>query len=200
MNVELFYLYDTHCPWSYATTALVNEVATALPEIKINLLHCARYDGEEGIESSTIEMVQQDSNKAFGQSYLANYSLAKDSTIAANLMTWAQLKTPHQALALLNDIQNSHFQQANEFNNEQAFTDIISKHKLSPPSKIYNIKKFTKDVEATLAEADEFQDIIATTAIPALLLAVGDNLVLLNHNLYLKSPKAIVDAIKLELN
>ena len=41
--------------------------------------------------------------------------------------------------------------------------------------------------------------IIGTQAIPALLLACNESLVLLNHNLYLENPDAIVDAVKLEL-
>lgn len=45
----------------------------------------------------------------------------------------------------------------------------------------------------------DMQDVIGTKAIPALLLAVNDNLTLLNHNMYLLEPKAIVEAIKSEL-
>ena len=45
-TIELFYIYDTHCPWSYATTKLTNEIAKAFPQIKINLWHCANYEGD----------------------------------------------------------------------------------------------------------------------------------------------------------
>jgi hypothetical protein len=40
---------------------------------------------------------------------------------------------------------------------------------------------------------------MGTKAIPALLLAIDERLILLNHNFYLKHPKAIVEAIDLEL-
>jgi len=48
-------------------------------------------------------------------------------------------------------------------------------------------------------EVFALQDIIATKAIPALLLAIDDNLILLNHNFYLNEPEAIVEAIKIEI-
>ena len=44
------------------------------------------------------------------------------------------------------------------------------------------------------------QEIIGTPAIPALMLAIDDNLILLNHNLYLKDPTTIVEAINLEIH
>ena len=41
---------------------------------------------------------------------------------------------------------------------------------------------------------------IATQAIPALLLAIDDELILLNHNFYLTQPEAVVEAVKIELD
>ena len=200
MNVELFYLFDSHCPWSYATTAIVNEAATAFPDMKVHLLHCARYDGDEGINDELLDAVKSDSDIKFSDAYVNNLSKAKDSTIAANLLSWTQYKAHKKALSLLNDLHQAHFLHGNELTSKDDFQAIIDRLKLSPPEKIFNIDKLSKDAESVLMEIEEFQEIIGTNAIPAILLAVDDNLVLLNHNLYLKSPKAIVDAIKLELN
>ena len=65
---------------------------------------------------------------------------------------------------------------------------------------IFTAEKLTKDAERIFHEIVELQNIIGTEAIPALLLAVGDNLILLNHNHYLATPSSIVEGIKLELN
>ena len=43
MAAELFFIYDSHCPWSYATTPLVNAVNNSLPEVVLNLWHCAYF-------------------------------------------------------------------------------------------------------------------------------------------------------------
>jgi len=59
--------------------------------------------------------------------------------------------------------------------------------------------KLTKDAEFAIHDIFEIQEIIGTQAIPAMLLACNENLVLLNHNLYLESPESIIDAVKLEL-
>jgi hypothetical protein len=77
--------------------------------------------------------------------------------------------------------------------------DAIDNLKISPPAKAFKSDKFTKDSEAAFAEISEIQSIIGTDAIPALLLAYDDNLVLLNHNLYLNEPSKIVEAIKLQI-
>jgi len=199
MTAKLFYIYDTHCPWSYVTTPLVNEIAKAFPTIKIHLWHSARYDGEEGITRSQIEAATSDSNTRFGQDYIDISSQPKDSTIAANLMAWTQNKASHLSLKLLNALQEAHFNSGNELDSEEKLADIISQLKLSPPQKVFAIEKLTKEAEIALHDIEEFQTMMGTSAIPALLLAVEDNLVLLNHNLYLKKPQAIVEAVKSEM-
>jgi len=199
MAAELFYIYDTHCPWSYVTTPLVNAIAKAFPTIKLHLWHSARYDGEEGITRSQIEVATSDSNTRFSQDYIDISSQPKDSTITANLMAWTQNKASHLSLKLLNALQEAHFNSGNELDSEEKLADIISQLKLSPPQKVFAIEKLTKEAEITLHDIEEFQGLMGTSAIPALLLAVEDNLVLLNHNLYLKKPQAIVEAVKLEL-
>lgn len=199
MATELFFIYDTHCPWSYATTALVNEITQTLPKIKVHLFHIAHYEGDSHVTRDTVDAVCADSNLNFGQSYQQGLDRAKDSGVAANLMAWTQNKAPHAALPLLNSLQQAHFQQGNELQNLDEIEDIIKEHKLSPPAKIFNRDKFIKEAELGLHDIEELQEIIGTSAFPALLLANDENLVLLNHNLYLANPKAIIEAVELEL-
>ena len=97
---QLFFLYDSHCPWSYATTSLVNHIAQAFPEITINLWHCARYEGDEMISKSTLDAVTKDSGIVFNQKYMTSIEDAQDSTLAANLLAWTQAKVPSLALPL----------------------------------------------------------------------------------------------------
>jgi len=199
MSTELFFIYDTHCPWSYASLPLVNAIKNAFPDIKLHLWHSARYEGDENIAKQTIENVINDSNCTFNQNYLSQLKLAKDSTLAANLMAWIEHKIPEVALPVLNALYKAHFEQANELSSIEDVEDIISEFKLSPPKKVFTQEKLTKDADIIMHDITELQDFINTQAIPALLLAVDDNLILLNHNLYLKNPDAIVDGIKLEL-
>jgi len=199
MATELFFIYDTHCPWSYATTPLVNELTKAFPKIKLHLFHIAHYDGEDGISPQVLEAVSADSKLSFGENYRQGLNRAKDSTVAANLMTWTQNKAGHAALPLLNALQQAHFQQGNELQSQAELEEIIGELKLSPPAKVFNGDKLTKEAELGLHDIEELQQIIGTNAFPALLLANDDNLVLLNHNLYLSAPKAIVEAVELEL-
>lgn len=199
MSVELFFIYDTHCPWSYATTTLVNEIAQAFPTCKVNLLHSARYEGDERISPQTINLVSESSQVTFSPAYIKNIPHEKDSTIAANIMSWAQQKTPQLILPLLNAIQEKHFQQGLELTSPEDFFDIIEEFKISPPNKVLSVDKLTKDAESNIHHIFELQDIIETEAIPVLMLANNDNLILLNHHLYLQEPKSIIAAIELEL-
>jgi protein-disulfide isomerase-like protein with CxxC motif len=201
MSTELFFLYDTHCPWSYVTTPLVDAIHNALPEVEINLWHCAHFCGEDEsrITKKQIAEVKSLADIFYSPNYLDKLSQAKDSTLCANLMTWAANKTPKQALTLLKALQNSHFVEANELTHEQDVAKIIEELKLSPPSKVLKSDKLTSDAEAQVHEIFALQEIIATEAIPALLLAIDDQLILLNHNFYLDEPSAIVEAVKLEI-
>lgn len=199
MSTEIFYIYDTHCPWSYASLPLINEISTSFPEIKLHLWHASRYEGDENVTKQTIEMVGEDSNIIFNQEYIKQLSQAKNSTLSANIMAWIEHKVPQQALPVLNSLFQAHFEHANELLTIEDMENIIEEYKLSAPKKAFNKDKLTKDAEIIMHNIMELQDIINTPAIPALLLAIDDNLILLNHNLYLKKPKAIVEAIKLEL-
>jgi len=96
-------------------------------------------------------------------------------------------------------LQYAHFVLGNELTDQESVNDIIDELKLSPPAKCLQSNKLTKDAEFAIHDIFEIQEIIGTQAIPAMLLACNENLVLLNHNLYLESPESIIDAVKLEL-
>ena len=199
MSVELFFIYDTHCPWSMASTRLINEISEKLPEVTLHLWHCARYEGDENISKKTVTAMTEESDIHVSQAYLDQLTNNVDSTIAANLMSWLSAKQSHNALPILNALQGALFQNGNPLQTESDFQEIVSTFKLSPPAKVFNADKLTKDAEYTLGDIHEIQEIINTSATPALLLAIDDELILLNHNLYLKSPKAIIEAIELEI-
>lgn len=203
MSAELFFIYDTHCPWSYATTPLVNAVNQSLPEITLHLWHCAYFsdaDGDNIISKQQITQVKDLSTVSFSPDYIKALTRGKDSTLCANLMTWSANKTPQQALALLNALQLQHFSKGNGLSEEDDLASIIDEFKLSVPAKVFNKVKLTKDAEAQVHEIYALQEIIETQAIPALLLAVNDELILLDHSVYLKDPESFIEAIKLELN
>lgn len=199
MAAELFFIYDTHCPWSYVTTRLVNQIHQAHPEINIQLFHCGRYQGDDGINPRQLGEVSKQSDIKFNDKYRDALSQPLDSTMAANLMAWVENKANHTALPVLNALQKAHFEDGVSFDNAQDFDQIVGQFKLSPPSKVFNRDKYSKDAENALADIEELQGFINTSAIPALLLAVDEELILLNHNFYLSQPSAIVEAVELEL-
>lgn len=201
---QLFFLYDSHCPWSYVTTKLVNEVNKAFPDITINLWHAAFFDGKnddaKNNKISEINAVEELANITFSTYYKKLLDHNKNSILAANLMTWAQHKTPNIVLPLLNSIQKAHFEQGNKLTEQKDLDNIINELKLSPPAKVLKNDKLSKYTLMQLEEIYSLQEIMNTEAIPALLLAVDDQLILLNHNFYLTQPNAIVEAVQLELN
>jgi protein-disulfide isomerase-like protein with CxxC motif len=199
MSTELYFIYDSHCPWSYATTAIVAEIKANFPQINLQLLNTAYYDGQSVIDVSTIESVKGLTSAEFSTSYLNALDETKDSTLCSNLMTWVQNKAPHCALELLQALQHQHFVKANNCTQRQEIENIINQFKLSPPAKCLQNERLTKDAEFVVHEITALQELIGTAAIPALMLAVGDNLILLNHNLYLEQPEQIVTAIEQEL-
>ena len=197
---QLFFLYDSHCPWSYAVTPLVNEINNAFPDITLHLWHTAFFDGNTKVSKKEINEVETLAAINFSSQYKDKINDNKNSSIAANIMTWAQHKTPELALPLLNALQQAHFEQGNSLTTPDDLTDIVSTLKFSPPAKVFKNDKLSKDVLMQLEEIFSLQEIIGTEAIPALLLAVDDQLVLLNHNFYLTQANAIVEAVQLELN
>lgn len=203
MAAELFFIYDTHCPWSYAATPLINAVNESLPKVNINLWHCAYFSDADGLVShdkKQLQEIESRSSVEFSQSYANQLQQGVDSTLCANLMTWAAIKIPKQALPLLNAIQSAHFSQGNKLAIQNDLNDLITEFKLSPPAKVLNHARLSNDAEAQVHEVYALQEIINTQAIPAVLLAVDNELILLNHNLYLTSPNDFVDAVSIELN
>jgi protein-disulfide isomerase-like protein with CxxC motif len=202
-SAQLFFLYDNHCPWSYVVTPLINEITEAFPDIKLHLWHAAYFDGRNDTNISSknaeLDQVEKLANITFSSNYQKILEYKTNSTLSANLMTWAQHKTPSLALTLLNALQQAHFEEGNTLDNQTDFDDIIETLKISPPAKVFK-DKLSNDVLVQLEEIYSLQEIINTEAIPALLLAIDDELILLNHNFYLTEPKAIVDAVQLELN
>ncbi|AWB68512.1 hypothetical protein C2869_19840 [Saccharobesus litoralis] len=199
MSNQIFFIFDSHCPWSYATTPLLQAIQQAYPDMPIHLLHAAYYDGGENIGIKTIEQVEADSHVSFSANYHAQRKIGADSTICANLIAWAQNKLPHQVLDIVCMMQDLHFQQGLTLREEDDFADLVKHFKLSAPKKAFAGDKLSKDAEENLLGVEELQEVIETQSIPALLLAKGDELILLNHHLYLKHPEKIVEAVELEL-
>lgn len=202
-SAQLFFLYDNHCPWSYVVTPLINEITSAFPDIELHLWHAAFFDGKNDHsarrKNEELNNVEELANIEFSNAYKKTLEQGANSTLSANLMTWAQNKTPNLALPLLNALQQAHFEQGNKLTKQSDFDDIIASLKISPPAKVFK-DKLNKDVLVQLEDVYSLQEIINTEAIPALLLAIDDELILLSHNFYLTEPKAIVDAVQLELN
>jgi len=202
MASELFFIYDTHCPWSYVTTPLVKAIQQALPQITINLWHSAYFSAndESKVTRKQLDEITRLTDISFSDAYIADLETKKDSTLSANLMTWANNKTPLQATELLMALQQAHFEHGNELTTQSDIIDIVNQLKLSPPAKVFKEDKLSNDAHAQIEEVFALQEIIQTEAIPALLLAIDNELILLNHHLYLKEPEAIVEAVTLELN
>tara|TARA_R110000744_G_scaffold254735_3_gene370316 strand:- start:66 stop:692 length:627 start_codon:yes stop_codon:yes gene_type:complete len=198
-NAELFYIYDSHCPWSYASTVLVEKVLTAFPSITFRAMHVGYYDGDNTVSPATIAAVRELSQVTFGANYIDTLNYTKDSTLAANLMAWVQNKSAKSAFELLTKLQHAHFVLGNELTDKDSVNEIIDELKLSPPAKCLQSNKLTKDAEFAIHDIIEIQELIGTQAIPAMLLACNESLVLLNHNLYLAEPAAIIDAVNVEL-
>ena len=198
-NADLFYIYDSHCPWSYASAVLVEKVLSAFPKITLRAMHVGYYDGDNKVSPLTLTAVGEFSKVKFGANYVDTLNYPKDSTLVANLMAWVQNKSAKSAFELLTKLQHAHFVLGNELTDKESVIDIIDELKLSPPAKCLQSNKLTKDAEFAIHDIIEIQEIIGTQAIPALLLACNESLVLLNHNLYLENPDAIIDAVRLEL-
>ncbi|WP_354625638.1 protein-disulfide isomerase [Psychromonas sp. MME2] len=198
MIPELYFIYDSHCPWSYAATAQVNELANAYPEMKLHIWHCAHFDGSDSAGFKQVDAVAQQSCVKFAKDYMRFSDSPKSSILAANLMTWLQSKQPERALPVLNALQNAHFIEGNPLTCKHDFNEIINAFKLSPPNKVFK-EELSKEAEYTLSDINELQEFMGTNSFPALLLTIADKAVLLNHALYLKKPVGIVKAVKKEL-
>ena len=183
MSFELFFIYDSHCPWSYATTPLVNALREAYPEMDINLLHCAHYNVSDCPGQEQVDAVRDTSKVKFGRDHLRYANSPKNSTLIANVMTWMQSKQPAKALDVLNAIQRAHFVEGNPLGCKHDLVNIIEQQKLSPPNKVFK-DELSSDAQFVVTDIEEMQEFMGTTAFPALLLITGEKGVLLNHQLY----------------
>ncbi|TLU61867.1 protein-disulfide isomerase [Thalassotalea litorea] len=199
MNRELFFIYDSHCPWSYATTALVRALVDAHPEMQLHLLHVAYFDGTDGVKKTLAETVANQSTVSFSLDYTRGCEQPQDATTVVNLMAWLSAKQPDIALEVLEEIQRLHFQEGLLMVGPEDFDSMAERFRLSIPGKVFK-DKLSKDAEHQLADVAELQEVIETTAFPALLVAHDERIVLLNHNLYLTHPGKVVEGVEMELS
>ncbi|NRD74081.1 protein-disulfide isomerase [Shewanella sp. VB17] len=198
MTLSLYFIYDSHCPWSYAATPLVNALSQAYPEMAIHLMHCAHFNGSDAAGQEQVEAILTLSPVKFGKEHMRYVNSPKDSLKTANLMAWMQTKQPDKLLPVLNALQKSHFIEGNAFNCKPDFNDLIEAFKLSPSKKVFR-DELSSEAEFVLADIEEVQDMIATTAFPALLIIADDQGIFIDHSQYLSQPETVVDAVEKEL-
>ncbi|QLE84094.1 protein-disulfide isomerase [Shewanella sp. Scap07] len=198
MTQALYFIYDSHCPWSYATTPLVNALQQAFPDMAINLLHAAHYIGKDCAGEQQVNAVKKVSRVKFTDEHMRYVNSPKNSVKTANLMKWLQNKQPEKQLAVLNALQQAHFTQGNPLEGKHNFNDIVSQFKLSPSNKIFK-DELSVDAEITLGDIAEIQQMIGTQHFPALIMTQDDNAIFIDHSKYLNDPQAVVEAVKQEL-
>lgn len=195
MHPELYFIYDSHCPWSYATTPLVNAISGKFPDIEIHAWHCAHYNGSDYAGFSQIKEVEKQSHQKFGQEHIRFADSPKNAILTANFMAWLQNKQADKVLPVLNALQKEHFVEGNPFGCKNDFGKIISAFKLSPPNKVFK-EALSNEALYQQSDVQELQAFMQTTAFPALLLTHGDNAVLLEHARYLKKPLDMIKEVK----
>lgn len=195
MHPELYFIYDSHCPWSYAATPLVNAISETFPEIEIHSWHCAHYDGTDCAGFSQTKDAEKQSKQPFGQEHIRYADSPKNAVLTANFMAWLQDKQPEKVLAVLNALQKEHFVEGNPFGCKNDFGELISQFKLSPPNKVFK-DELSNEALYQQSDIQELQEFMQTTAFPALLITNGDSAVLLEHASYLSKPQSLVKEVK----
>ena len=195
MHPELYFIYDSHCPWSYATTQLVNALSESFPDMEVHNWHCAHYDGSDSPGFLQIKEVEKQSQQSFGQEHIRYADSPKNSTLTANFMAWLQDKQPEKVLPVLNALQVEHFVEGNPFGCKNDFKELITQFKLSPSNKVFK-DELSNEAQYQQSDILELQEFMQTNAFPALLLINGDNAVLLEHARYLSKPNALVKEVK----
>lgn len=198
MSSELFFIYDSHCPWSYATTPLVSALVEAFPDMELNAWHCANYDGENSVGFNTIKNVERDSDVVISQEYIRFVDSPKSSIVCANLLTWIATKQSDKFLPVLTALQHAHFVEGNSLGKKIDFNLIAEDLKLSIPNKVFK-EELSKDAVFVQSDINDLQEFMGTASFPALLFVYNDNAILLNHSQYLKSPQDIVADVKLKM-
>lgn len=194
MHPELYFIYDSHCPWSYATLPLVNALSENFPEMEIHNWHCGHYNGSDNPGFVQIKEVEKQSDQQFGQEHMRFADSPKNSTLSANFMAWLQSKQPEKILPVLNALQIEHFVEGNPFGCKNDFSELISHFKLSPSNKLFK-EMLTSEALYQQSDIQELQAFMKISAFPALLLTNGDSAVLLEHARYLKNPQGLVKEV-----
>ncbi|MEM5504695.1 protein-disulfide isomerase [Shewanella frigidimarina] len=198
MTTELYFIYDSHCPWSYAATPLVNALQQAYPEMNVYLLHSAHYIGKDSAGEEQMEAAARMSGLKFGRDHIRYVNSPKSSIKTANFMAWLQGKQADKQLDVLNALQRAHFIEGNPLSNKHDFNDIVEKFKLSPSNKVFK-DELSMDAEYVLEGIEEIQQVIGTTGFPVLVMTVNDNAIFIDHSQYLSSPHAVVAAVEKEI-
>lgn len=198
MNTELYFIYDSHCPWSYAATPLVNALQAAYPEMKVNLLHSAHYIGKDSAGEEQMQAAARISGLKFGRDHIRYANSPKSSIKTANFMAWLQDKQADKQLAVLNALQRAHFIEGSPLDNKHDFTAIVETFKLSPSNKVFK-DELSMDAEYALDGIEEIQQVIGTTGFPVLVMTLDDNAIFIDHSKYLSSPHAVVAAVEKEI-
>ena len=85
---QLFFLFDSHCPWSYVATRLINEINNAFPDITLNLWHTAFFDGKSNesakVRLAEIKEVEKLADIDFSNKYHNIIDTDKNSILSAN--------------------------------------------------------------------------------------------------------------------
>ncbi|MEI6858376.1 MAG: protein-disulfide isomerase [Shewanella sp.] len=195
---DLYFIFDSHCPWSYAATPLVNVLHDAYPEMNIHLLHSAHYNGTDSAGEEQMETVAMLTGLKFGRDHIRYVNSPKNSIKTANLMGWMQSKQPKKLLAVLNALQNEHFIDGNPLDTKYDFNNIIEKFKLSPSNKVFK-DDLSSEAEYVLSDIAEIQEMIGTSAFPAMVITVGDHGIFIDHSRYLNNPQDVVTEIESEI-
>lgn len=198
MSSELYFIYDSHCPWSYAATPLVVALTEAFPEMELHAWHCANYDGGNSVGFNTIKAVERESDVTFSQEYVRFADSPKNSIISSNLLTWIATKQSDKFLPVLQALQHEHFVSGNSLGKKIDFNELAEDLKLSIPNKVFK-EELSKDAMFVQSEIIDLQAFMGTAAFPALLLVHNDNAVLLNHAQYIGAPESIVADVQKQL-
>ena len=198
MSSELYFIYDSHCPWSYAATPLVVALDDAFPEMEVHAWHCANYDGGNSVGFNTIKSVEKESDVPFSQEYVRFADSPKNSVISANLLAWISTKQSDKLLPVLQALQHAHFVEGNSLGKKIDFTELADDLKLSIPNKVFK-EELSKDALYVLSDINDLQGFMGTVSFPALLLVHNDNAVLLTHAQYIGDPASIVADVEKQL-
>ncbi|GIU21765.1 protein-disulfide isomerase [Shewanella sp. MBTL60-007] len=196
--LTLYFIYDSHCPWSYATTPVVAELMDAFDYSDVHLLHCAHFNGSDAPKKAHIDQVSALTKVPFSDAYLKGLNKKVSSIKTANFMSWVQSKQANKEFELLKALQQQHFVEANPLDSRADFDKIINQYKLSPSNKVFK-DAISHEAESVLAGIAEIGEAIGTNAFPVLVMTSGDQAIFIDHSKFLSEPAAVVESVKQEL-